>query len=177
MRGVRIPLPRPEDASYAVRVLGLFAVIFWLQVGHMVEHLSLAFRGQPLLGVEADSQFFHFFFNSAIAIIAAALVLRHPRNPWVYALAAVALLHESEDLYVYARFVLTSGSVDGPISEGEAGLMGVGGALGLIPLQQIDLHNIYNGFEWILVALAFWHELVSLLFKWDGKTEAGVGSG
>jgi hypothetical protein len=152
----------PERVGQVLRRLGLFAFVLWLQVGHMIEHLSLALRGVPLLGAEADSQLFHFLFNSAIAVVACVLLFRHPRNPWVYVLAIVALLHESEDLYVYAHYVLASGALNGPITEGETGLLGIGGAIGVIPITQLDLHNIYNGSEWILVTLGFWYELESL---------------
>lgn len=148
-----------------IRALGLFALLFWFQVGHMVEHLSLAFRGQPLLGAEADSQLFHLVFNLAIALLAIAILIRHPRNPWAYPLALVCVLHEAEDVYVYVRFVATTGALNGAITEGEAGLLGADGALHLLPIQQLDLHNLYNGLEWILVTLGFWHQVDDQLQK------------
>jgi hypothetical protein len=37
-----------------------------------------------------------------------------------------------------------------------------GGACGVIPLDRFDLHNVYNGFEMILMVLGFWRETEDL---------------
>lgn len=62
------------------------------------------------------------------------------------------MFHGIEHVYIYEIYLRT-GVTNGP------GLLGLGGALGLIPLDRLDLHNTYNGFEMILIALGFTHEI------------------
>jgi hypothetical protein len=141
-----------------VRALALFGFAFGLQVGHLVEHLSLAFRGAAFLGPEADSPLHHFLFNTLIALLAVVLVRSYRENPWVYALAAVAVFHELEDAYNYFHFAFATGLIDGPPQPDANGVLARGGILGVLPVAPVDLHNLYNGLEWILLALGFWHQ-------------------
>lgn len=143
----------------SVRALLLFGVVFWLQIGHLIEHLSLAFAGRALLGPEADSQLTHFAFNVAIGILSVLLVIRYPHNPWVIPLAAIALLHMAEDSYNYIQFVETAGKLNGPAASVGAGLLGSAGRLEVFPIEQVDLHNAFNGLEWILIVLGLAHEI------------------
>jgi hypothetical protein len=134
----------------------LFAWVFLAQLGHLIEHISKAIQGQGLLGAQFDSELSHLLFNGAIGILSIALVLVYPRNPWVYPLLAVAIFHGSEHVYIYDQFLKT-GLSDGP------GLLGLGGAIGVIPLDRVDLHNVYNGVEMILMVLGFNYETELLL--------------
>lgn len=129
----------------------LFAWIFLSQLGHLIEHIAKQLSGSGLLGPAFDSEVSHLVFNGIIAIVSIVLVAVYPRNPWVYPLAALSILHGVEHVYIFEQFLRT-GVTNGP------GLFGVGGAIGLIPLERLDLHNVYNGFEMILIALGFWHE-------------------
>jgi hypothetical protein len=132
--------------------LWLFAYVYLAQLGHLIEHISVAIQGHALLGTEFDSELSHLLFNSIIAILSVALVLVYPKNPWTYPLVVLAMFHGAEHVYIYRQF-LASGTSNGP------GLLGTGGAIGLIPLDRIDLHNVYNGMEVVLLQLGLWHEI------------------
>lgn len=136
--------------------LWLFAWVFLAQLGHLVEHIAKAIAGQGLLGPSFDSELSHLIFNGAIALLAVVLLVGYPHNPWVYPLAVISVLHGVEHVYIFEQHLRT-GLTDGP------GLLGLGGAIGVIPLQRLDLHNVYNGFEMILIVLGFWNETESLL--------------
>jgi hypothetical protein len=134
----------------------LFAWVFLAQLGHLIEHISVAIQGHGLLGSQFDSEISHLLFNGAIAILSIALVLVYPRNPWVYPLVVLSIFHGIEHVYIYHQFLQT-GITNGP------GLLGRGGAIGIIPLERLDLHNVYNGFETIFMVLGFWAETEVLL--------------
>jgi hypothetical protein len=134
----------------------LFAWVFLAQLGHLIEHISVAIQGKPLLGSAFDSELSHLIFNGAIAVLAVVLVLVYPRNPWVYPLVILAIFHGIEHVYIYDQFLKT-GVSNGP------GLLGRGGAIGLIPLDRLDLHNVYNGLELTLMTLGLWHESESCI--------------
>jgi hypothetical protein len=129
----------------------LFAWALLAQLGHLIEHIAVAIQGKGFLGPQFDSELSHLLFNGGIAVISFLLVLVYPRNPWVYPLLVLSIFHLLEHAYIYEQFVRT-GVVNGP------GLLGQGGAIGLIPLQRIDLHNVYNGLEMMLIVLGFWNE-------------------
>jgi hypothetical protein len=134
----------------------LFAWVFMAQLAHLIEHISVAIQGRALLGSQFDSELSHLLFNNAIAILSVVLVLVYPRNPWVYPLVILSIFHGIEHVYIYDQFLKT-GASNGP------GLFGAGGAIGVIPLDRLDLHNVYNGFEMILMVLGFGHETEVLL--------------
>lgn len=136
--------------------LWLFACVFLAQLGHLIEHIAKAISGGGLLGPSFDSEVSHLLFNGAIALLAVLLLAVYPRNPWVYPLAAISILHGIEHVYIFERFLAT-GVTDGP------GFFGIGGAIGLIPLDRLDLHNVYNGLEMILMVLGFWYEIEVLV--------------
>ena len=143
----------------AVRVgplggLWLFAYVFLAQLGHLVEHIAKQVTGAGVFGAALDSEPSHLIFNGAIALLVLVLVAVYRRNPWVYPLAVLSVFHGIEHAYIFELFVRT-GLVEGP------GLLGKGGAIGLIPLDRLDLHNIYNGTEVILLQLGLWHEVES----------------
>ena len=148
-------------SEYA-KPLAMFAFVFGLQVGHLLEHVTLALSGNAFLGPEADTQLFHYAFNTLILFSSAILVRTYSRNPWTYVLLIVAGLHEAEDTTTYVRFVLQSHVLNGLLDASDPGLMGIGGTIGLLPLRAVDLHNLYNGLEWILVTLGFWHEVEAI---------------
>ncbi len=89
-------------------------------------------------------------------MVSILLVMVYPRNPWVYPLALLSIPHGFEHVYIFEQFV-TTGVTDGP------GLLGQGGAIGVIPIDRLDLHNAYNGFEMILMVLGLWHETEATL--------------
>lgn len=134
----------------------LFACVFLVQLGHLIEHIAKLITGAGLAGANFDSELSHLLFNGAIALVSLVLLVVYTRNPWVYPLALLSVLHGIEHVYIFEQFTRT-GVTNGP------GLFGVGGAIGIVPLDRLDLHNVYNGFEMILIALGFWHETDVLL--------------
>jgi hypothetical protein len=132
----------------------LFAWVFLAQLGHLIEHISVAIQGKGLLGPQFDSELSHLLFNGLIAIVSVVLVAVYPRNPWVYPLCVLSVFHGIEHVYIFDQFLRT-GVTDGP------GLFGMGGAFGVIPLERLDLHNVYNGMELILIALGLQGEIWS----------------
>lgn len=134
-----------------VERLWLFAAILFAQLGHLIEHIAKQLTGSAFLGPVADNELSHLLFNLFIAVAAVALVRVYPLNPWAYPLVLLSVLHGIEHIYIYREFLVT-GVSNGP------GLFGVGGAIGLIPLDRLDLHNVYNGFEMILMVLGVSHE-------------------
>jgi len=129
----------------------LFGYVFVAQLGHLVEHIAKAITGSGLLGPSFDSEWSHLFFNGLIAVLSLVLVAVYPKNPWVYPLAVIAVLHGAEHIYIVAQWLQT-GITGGP------GLFGLGGRIGLIPLARLDLHNVYNGLEVILLTLGLLEE-------------------
>jgi hypothetical protein len=153
---VQAPMAIPFDARALVRALLLFGFVSALQLGHLIEHIAKALIGRGLFGAAADTELTHLLFNGGIAVCALILIVVYPSNPWVYPLGVIALLHGAEHVYIFERYLRT-GLVDGP------GLFGEGGAIGLIPLQRLDLHNVYNGVEMILMALGLWLQAETLI--------------
>lgn len=138
--------------------LGFFGFVFASQIGHLSEHILVRLTGSAVLGAAANSEETHLVFNGLVALWSLVLVWSFRRNGWVYLLAILAVLHGIEHAYIYEQYLRT-GITDGP------GLLGFGGAIGLIPLARVDLHNIYNGFELILIALGFQSEIDATLSR------------
>jgi len=65
----------------------------------------------------------------------------------------------AEDTYNYIQFVEITGKINGPAANVGAGLLGSGGRLAIFPIGQLDLHNAFNGLEWILIVLGLAHEI------------------
>jgi hypothetical protein len=128
--------------------------VFLAQLGHLIEHISVAIQGRGLPGQQFESELSHLLFNGAIAILSILLLLVYPRNPWVYPLVLLAVFHGIE--HAYDQFLGTSVT-------SRPGLLGRGGAIGLIPLDRLDLHNVYDGLEMILMVLGFSYETEVLL--------------
>src|SRR5712692_6442318 len=124
-------LAQSPEFGAAIRRLSLFGFVFAAQLGHLIEHIAKAISGQGLLGPAADTELTHLLFNGLVAAFALALV-------WVYPLAVLSVLHGIEHVYIYEQYLRT-GVTNGP------GLFGLGGAIGIIPLDRLDLHNVYNG--------------------------------
>ena len=129
-----------------------FAAVFAAQLAHLAEHIFVKVFGAPLIGAAANNEFTHLAFNSVIALASVFLVINFRYNPWVYPLAVLAVFHMFEHVYIYGHHMST-GIVGGP------GLLGVGGVIGLIPLERVDLHNVYNGFEMIFIVLGLSFEI------------------
>jgi len=141
----------------------VFAFAFLAQVAHLGEHIMVKLRGTALIGPAADSEETHLAFNALIAVLALVLMWRYPRNAWVYPLAVLAVFHAIEHVYICEQYLRTH-IVNGP------GLLGRGSAIGIFPIDRLDLHNIYNGFEVILLLLGFRLELDPLLERqWEAQ--------
>jgi hypothetical protein len=130
----------------------VFISLFVAQLGHLIEHISVRVQGHALIGEELNSELSHLLFNLMIAVGSVCLVALLRANPWTYPLAALAVLHLIEHTYIFAVF-LQSGVPDGP------GLFARGGVIGIMPLERLDLHNVYNGVEIVLMTLGLHLEL------------------
>src|SRR2546427_5483094 len=71
----------------------LFAWVLLAQLGHLVEHISVAIQARGLLGPQFDSELSHLVCNSAIAVLATVLVFVYARNACVYPLLMLSILH------------------------------------------------------------------------------------
>jgi hypothetical protein len=142
----------------------IFGVVMLAQIGHLIEHIAVKVQGSGLLGTTFDNELSHLLFNGVIALWAVVLVVTYPRNPWVYPLVVLSLVHGVEHIYIFAEFVRL-GVSNGP------GVLARGGVVGIIPLVREDLHNVYNGLEAILMVLGFSHE-VHATFLEDGALPA-----
>ncbi|MBI2772962.1 MAG: hypothetical protein HYX56_00505 [Chloroflexi bacterium] len=136
--------------------LWLFAWVLLAQLGHLIEHIAIAIIGSGLLGASFDSELSHLLFNGAIAVLSVLLVFTYPRNPWVYPLMVLSIFHGIEHVYIYSEYVKTGIS-------NLPGLLAQGGAIGIVPLDRIDLHNVYNGVEIALMTLGLGYEVETKL--------------
>lgn len=156
----RTSWPTPAIDASALK-LALFGFVFAFQLGHLSEHILVKLTGTPFFGAAANSEEAHLIFNGLVAVYSLVLVWAFPRNPWVYPLALLSVFHGIEHVYIYELY-MRIGITNGP------GLLGLGGAIGVVPLDRLDLHNTYNGFEMTLIALGLWHEI-------DGALDDSAG--
>lgn len=138
----------------------VFGVVMLAQIGHLIEHIAVKLQGTGLLGTTFDNELSHLLFNGLIAVWAVVLVAAYPRNPWVYPLLVLSLVHGTEHIYIFAEF-MRLGVSNGP------GVLAQGGVIGVIPLIREDLHNVYNGLEAILMVLGFGHEVQATVLDED----------
>lgn len=146
--------------------LWLFGAAFLAQFGHLLEHIIKDVTGAGVLGAAFDNEISHLAFNGLLAVVAVVLVILFPRNPWVYPLAILASLHGAEHLHGFGAFLRT-GLSDGP------GLLGLEGAIGIVPLGRFELHNFYNGLELIFMTLGVQHEIEAKLTTGDRSAPFG----
>lgn len=142
--------------------LWLFASVYLLQLGHLSEHISMAIQGHGLLGPEFNTELSHFLFNGLIFLLATVMFFVFPRNPWLYPLVVVCGFHELEHCYIFSNYLRT-GIVGAP------GLLGSGGAIGVLPIARTQLHNIYNGTEVILLTLGLTYQTDLALAVWGRR--------
>jgi hypothetical protein len=133
---------------------GFFSALFvltLLQVGHMTEHSvqvgqlmathGMLARSHGVFG-QLDFETVHFYWDSAVWIGVAVLLLRFRENRWLWASFVAASLHEVEHLYLYYLYLMHNGYY---LQGGFAGIMGRGGVVGS-PLYRPYLHFTYNVF-------------------------------
>jgi hypothetical protein len=136
-----------------------------LQIGHVIEHISMVVLGRALLGPQFDSEISHFVFNTGIALLALYLIAIRRSNPWLYPLAAIAVLHGAEHAFILEEYIRT-GNVAGP------GLIGAGGLIEIFPIQRMALHNTYNGLELVLMVMGLHTEIQPLIDPSEVATSA-----
>jgi hypothetical protein len=112
-----------------------------------VLHLSGA-NAQGIVG-QLNIEWVHFIWN-ALVLVALLLLLPHFRsNPWLIAVAPLAVWHFVEHSVMIAAYIQTGLS-------GSPGLLSSGGlAFGGLPIARPDLHFLYNFVETIPL-LAAW---------------------
>lgn len=138
--------------------LAFFYVLVISQGGHIIEHIAqvtqihvLDKSGADARGIfgALDIEWVHFIWNGWILVAVAALLTRFRTNPWLWAMLAIALWHESEHAYIMT-FYLRDGVAGTP------GLLADGGALaGGLGIKRPDLHFFYNVVETVPLVAAF----------------------
>ena len=149
------------DVAWTAHKFGALALLYVLvvtQVGHFLEHLAqmvqlhlLDLSGPHARGVfgQLDIEWVHFAWNTWVLLAALILVVRFPRNRWLWALAIAAAWHEAEHAYLLAVY-LTTGQAGTP------GLLASGGlAGGGLPIARPELHFAYNLVETVPLLAAF----------------------
>lgn len=154
------------ELVHRYRIDGLYAfflLVSLLQVGHLGEHSAQVAqlvmhngnldRSHGVFG-ELDFETVHFFWDTAIWLIAAALLYRYTSNGWLWLSFGFASLHEVEHMYLYWTFLVDySYYMKGAL----AGIMGKGGVIGS-PLFRPYLHFFYNFLVTVPMVIGLWME-------------------
>lgn len=146
------------DGFYA-----LFLGVSLLQAGHLGEHsaqvLQLVIhdgnldRSHGIFG-QFDFETVHFWWDTAIWFVTAALLLRYWGNGWVWVSFAFASLHQMEHSYLYYVFLA---DFDWYMEGGLAGVMGKGGVIGS-PFARPYLHFLYNFLVTTPMLIGLWSQ-------------------
>jgi len=152
------------EVAHRYRADGFFAmflVVSLLQVGHLGEHTAQVMelvvhngnldRSHGVFG-QLDFETVHFFWDSAIWLVTAALLYRYPSNGWLWVSFTFASLHEVEHIYLYYVFLM---NYDYYMEGGLAGIMGKGGVIGS-PLFRPYLHFLYNFLVTVPMVIGLW---------------------
>lgn len=146
------------DGFYA-----LFLGVSLLQAGHLGEHsaqvLQLVIHDGNLdksHGVfgQFDFETVHFWWDTAIWFVTAALLLRYWGNGWVWVSFAFASMHQLEHSYLYYVFLT---DFDYYMAGGLAGIMGKGGIIGS-PFARPYLHFFYNFLVTVPMLIGLWSQ-------------------
>ena len=138
--------------------LGLFYVLTVAQVGHLIEHVvqmtQLRVLQLPpdqahgIVGI-FDTEWVHFGWNNAVALLVLLLLLRFRHNLWLWLTAVLSTWHGIEHVAIIWPYVTTG-------LRGAPGLLAHGGLLGGgLPLSTLELHYYYNLLETAPLVLAF----------------------
>ncbi len=153
----------------------IFGVLTALQIGHFGEHIVqmlqlLATHGNVKLsrGVfgQLDIEAVHFVWNVIVWLGTCLLLYVFGfRNRWLVVSFVAASLHMLEHFYLYWIYL-----TDHPfyLAGGANGIMGLGGMIGS-PLVRPYLHFVYNYFEVIPLALAFWDQTKTVYDQYLAK--------
>ncbi|MBI4506562.1 MAG: cyclic nucleotide-binding domain-containing protein [Chloroflexi bacterium] len=152
--------------------LALFYILVVTQGGHFLEHLTqvtqihvLGLRGADSRGVfgQLDIEWVHFTWNTWVLIAIVLLLVRFPRNGWLWITLLVAGWHEVEHAYIMSVYLTTG-------REGTPGLLSVRGAIaGGLPLIRPDLHFMYNVLETVPLVAAFGYQVRHSYDEWLAK--------
>ena len=142
--------------------IALFYGLVVLQGGHMVEHVVqmvqihvLHLTGPAARGVFGmlDVEWVHFVWNTLVLVAIGLLVWKFPRNPLLWAAAAVSVWHQVEHAYVLSVYLRTG-------VPGSPGLLAAGGKLAPpVAIARTDLHFFYNLIETAPLVGAFARQL------------------
>jgi hypothetical protein len=117
----------------------------------MVQIHLLGRSGPDARGIvgQLDLEWVHFGWNTWVIVAAALLVVRFPRNRWLWAVVAAATWHELEHAVLLATYLATG-------QAGTPGLLSSGGVLGGgLPIGRPGLHFLYNLVETVPLLVAF----------------------
>jgi hypothetical protein len=150
-------------------MLALFFVLVVSQIGHFTEHIvqigQLHVLDKPLAesrGIfgQLDIEWVHFGFNTWIIIATVALLWYFRRNPWLWALLAIAVWHEVEHVAIMSVFLDTG-------KAGDPGLLARGGDIGGgLDIARPDLHFFYNVVETVPLLAGFVYTLKHTYDEW-----------
>jgi hypothetical protein len=149
------------DVAWTAREFGALALLYVLAVtqgGHFVEHLAqivqihlLGLSGTDARGLfgQLDIEWVHFVWNTWVIVAALLLLVRYPRNRWLWAATIAAAWHEAEYAYLLSVYLTTN-------QAGTPGLLAAGGLVGGgLPIPRPDLHFAYNLIETLPLLAAF----------------------
>ncbi|MDQ2717511.1 MAG: hypothetical protein M3Z08_21675 [Chloroflexota bacterium] len=150
-----------KTVSQQSRYLGFFCILLITQGGHFIEHLAqliqiyiLGFNPMHAHGLigTLDIEWVHFIWNSWVLIYGVFLLYYSRKNPWLWALAVIALWHEAEHVYIIDCYLKTG-------MAGLPGLLAHGGALwGGLPISRPNLHFLYALIEEGLIIVGYLRE-------------------
>jgi hypothetical protein len=163
------------ETRWAWRHYGWLALFFLLvvtQSGHLVEHVAqvtqihvLQVPAPDARGIfgALDVEWVHVTWNTWVLVATILLVLRFRTNGWLWAALVIALWHETEHLYLIAKYISTG-------IEGDPGLLADGGAIGGgLPIARPDLHFFYNLVETLPLIGGFVYQLRNTYDAWLAK--------
>jgi hypothetical protein len=142
----------------------IFSTVMLLQLGHLGEHTVqvlqlLLYNGNFDLahGVfgALDRETVHFFWDGSIWVGLIFLVIKFPRNVWLWIAFGFASMHMVEHSYLYYLDLFDKSVYVS--NGGDAGILGKGGLLNG-PLQRPYLHYIYNFLVVVPMLIGFWDQ-------------------
>ncbi len=187
---------RQDHRHYGTTIM-LLSILLVSQGAHSIEHLVQwaqyhwffwTMRQSNGLLSPANAEWVHFVWNWSVLFVVFFLVRGGMRNPWMWLLLSVALLHTVEHTYTFVRYQLVLAELRGMnvftvTAQGLPGILGRDGWLarsawtqgtflcsipGLTTAVRLDVHFWWNTIEIILLAIGGHFYLMNQPNFWVG---------